>query len=90
MIAAACTQVYEDEFGHMLTGIVGIDNEGWTDEEFELLQKLVVEQLKLRIPGRNIQFSNPLSEDRVEASIKGEIDPLKFDYAEAETRMQLK
>ena len=89
MIAAACTQVYEDEFGHMLTGIVGIDNEGWTDEEFELLQNLVVEQLKLRIPGRNIQFSNPLSDDRVDAIIMGKIDPLEFDYTEAERRMQL-
>ena len=87
MIATACTQVYEDEFGHMLTGIMGIDDEGWSDGEFVLLEKLVVEQLKQRIPGRNVQFSNPLSDDRVAAIISGDIEPLAFDYQEAERRI---
>ena len=51
----------------MLTGIIGIDDEGLSDEQFVLLEKLVVEQLEQRIPGRNVQFSKPLREDRVAA-----------------------
>jgi hypothetical protein len=90
MIATACTQVYEDEFGHMLTGMVGIDDEGLNDEEFELLTRLVIEQLKQRIPGRNVQFNNPLSDERVAAIIAGDIEPLSFDYAEAERRIAAK
>ncbi len=88
MIAAACQQVYDDEFGHMLTGIVGIDDEGLNNEEFELLTKLVIEQLEQRIPGRNVQFSNPLSDKRVTEIINGEIEPLGFDYEEAEQRIE--
>jgi hypothetical protein len=90
MIAAACQQVYDDEFGHMLTGIIGIDDEGLSDEEFELLTKLVLEQLEQRIPGRNMQFSNPLSDDRVAAIVQGDIEPMEFDYDEAERRIAVK
>ena len=86
----ACQRVYDDEFGHMLTGIIGIDDEGLSDEEFELLTRLVVEQLAQRIPGRNVQFSNPLSDDRVAAIAAGDIEPLEFDYEEAERRIAAK
>jgi len=87
MIAAACKQVYEDEFGHMLSGMVGIDDDGLSDSDFEVLTKLVIEQLALRIPGRNMQFNNPLSDKRVAAIVAGDIEPLAFDYAEAERRV---
>ena len=52
-----------------------------------MLTNLVVEQLKQRIPGRNIQFSNPLNDERVTEIINGEIEPLEFDYEEAERRI---
>ncbi len=87
MIADACTKVYEDEFGHMLAGIVGLDEEGWTREQFELMSDLVVEQLRLRIRMRNAEFSFPLSEDRVQAIYSGDIDPEPFDYERATPAM---
>ena len=90
LIAAACQQVFDDGFGHMLTGIIGIDDEGLSDEQFVLLEKLVVEQLEQRIPGRNVQFSKPLSEDRVATIAAGDIEPLQFDYEEAERRIAIK
>ncbi|MCY4549688.1 MAG: hypothetical protein OXC28_15080 [Defluviicoccus sp.] len=87
MIAEACTKVFEDEFGHMLEGIIGLDDEGWSEEQFDLLEALVLEQLRLRIPMRNAEFSFPLSEDRVRAIYAGDIEPEKFDYGRAESVM---
>ena len=87
MIAQACTKVYEDEFGHMLEGITGLDGEGWTDEQFELMGNLVIEQLRLRIPMRNAEFSFPLSEKRIQAIHAGDIEPEVFDYGRAEDAM---
>ena len=49
---AACTKVYEDEFGHMLEGVIGLDGEGWSDEQLDLLEALVLEQLTLRMTPR--------------------------------------
>lgn len=87
MIAEACTKVYEDEFGHMLEGIIGLDEEGWSDEQFDLLEELVLEQLRLRIPMRNAEFSFPVSEERVRAIYAGDIEPETFDYGRAESAM---
>ena len=87
MIADACTKVYEDEFGHMLEGIIGLDREGWSDEQLDLMERLVVEQLRLRIPMRNAEFSFPLSGGRVQAIYDGDIEPEKFDFARAEAAM---
>ena len=87
MIAAACTKVYEDEFGHGLSGIIGLDKEGWSEEQFALMGELVAEQLRLRIHMRNAEFSFPLSEDRVQAIFTGDIEPEPFDYARAEQAM---
>ena len=81
MIAEACSKVYEDEFGHMLEGILGLDKEGWSVSELELMGKLVVEQLRLRVHMRNAEFSYPLGEERVAAIFANEIEPEKFDYA---------
>jgi hypothetical protein len=83
MIAAACGKVYEDEFAHMLSGISGIAEEGLTESDWSLLQKLIVEQLRQRIRMRNAQFSYPLAEERVQAIYKGDIQPLAFDYERA-------
>ena len=35
LIAAACAEIYEDEFGHMLEGIAGLDREDWTAARFQ-------------------------------------------------------
>lgn len=82
-IAAACALVYQDEFEHMLAGIAGIGAERFSEAEWRLLEGLVVEQLRQRIRMRNAQFSRPLSEQRIEAILRGEVEPLAFDYEKA-------
>ena len=83
LIAEACARVYEDEFGHMLKGITGLDEEGLSEADWGLLTDMTVEQLKHRIPMRNAQFSHPLDDERVEELVAGRIEPLPFDYARA-------
>jgi hypothetical protein len=83
LIAEACGKVYDDEFGHMLSGITGIAEEGLGESDWSLLETLIVEQLKQRIRMRNAQFSYPLSEERVQAICRGDIEPLEFDYRRA-------
>jgi hypothetical protein len=83
MIAQACAKVYDDEFGHMLSGISGTEKEGLSESDWKLLEKLLLEQLRQRIRMRNAQFSYPLPEERVQAIYRGEIEPLEFDYERA-------
>jgi len=87
LIAAACKEIYEDEFGHMLEGIVGLDREGWSAEDFSQMENLVIEQLQHRIRMRNAEFSLPLTEERVQEILQGEIDPEPFDYEAAEAHL---
>lgn len=82
-IAAACALVYEDEFGHMLAGIANIGAERFSESEWRLLERLVVEQLRQRILMRNAQFSEPLSAERIQSIFEGDIAPLAFDYDKA-------
>lgn len=83
-IAAACSKVYDDEFGHMLAGIAGIAEESLKDSDWKLLEALAAEQLRQRIRMRNAQFSYPLSEERVQAIYKGDIQPIEFDWRRAQ------
>jgi hypothetical protein len=83
-IAECCAKIYEDEFGHMLNGILGLDGEGWSDEDFKKMGELVVAQLRQRILMRNAEFSFPLSDERVQAIYDGDIEPEPFDYENAE------
>ncbi len=83
-IAEACAKVYDDEFEHMLAGIAGIAEENLKESDWKLLERLAVEQLRQRIRMRNEQFGFPLSEERVQAIYKGEIEPLAFDYRRAQ------
>jgi len=87
-IAHACREIYEDEFGHMIGGIVGLNDEPLAEEDFALMTGLVQEQLRARIKMRNEEFSFPLSEERVEAIYNGEIDPEPFDFERAESILQ--
>jgi hypothetical protein len=83
MIAGACALVYEDEFGHMAKGIVGLDEAGLTVADWDLLGALTVELQEIRIRMRNAQFSHPLTDARIEAIRKGDIEPMVFDFAKA-------
>lgn len=83
MIADACAKVFDDEFDHMLAGIGGIADEQLSGADWQLLGQLVEEQLQHRIRMRNAQFSFPLSEQRVQAIFRKEIEPLAFDYERA-------
>ena len=83
MIAEACALVYEDEFGHMAKGIVGLDEEGLGVADWDLLRALAVELQEIRIRMRNAQFSNPLTDARIEAICAGDIEPIVFDFAKA-------
>jgi hypothetical protein len=83
LIAAACALVYEDEFGHMLKGIVGLDEEEMSDADWQTLEELSLAQLRARIHMRNAQFSRPIGEARLVELLAGRCPPLAFDYAKA-------
>lgn len=83
MIARACSLVYEDEFGHMCKGIVGLDTGELSDTDWKLMTELSVELAVLRIHMRNGQFSYPLSAERIEAIVAGDIEPVVFDFEKA-------
>ena len=84
LIAAACGKVYEDEFAHMLKGIVGLDQQGLTEQDWRRLGDISIAQLKARILMRNSQFSYPLSEERIAEIFAGKCEPIPFDYAKAQ------
>ena len=83
LIAAACAKVYDDEFGHMLKGIIGLDAETLDQAGWNLLTELSVELQRLRIPMRNSQFGHPLSESRIAEIYDGAIEPVRFDFDKA-------
>ncbi len=83
LIAEACAAVYEDEFGHMLKGIVGLDAEGMQAKDWATLERMSLEQLRGRIRMRNSQFSFPLAGEALARSFEGRCAPLVFDYAKA-------
>jgi hypothetical protein len=83
LIAAACAKVYDDEFGHMLKGIVGLDGLQLSDAEWKTLVDISVEQMKGRIKMRNAQFGYPLAGAKLEEALSGRCKPLIFDYERA-------
>ena len=84
LIAAACATIHDDEFGHMLKGIVGLDDEGLAPDGWDRLAGLVRRILGRRIHMRNAEFSFPLSAERVQAIHDGDIEPIAFDFQRAE------
>jgi hypothetical protein len=82
-IARACRAVYDDEFGHMLRGIVNLDEENLTPEDWRRLAEMTREQMQARIHMRNAQFGHPLSEQRIQEIFAGRIEPVAFDYERA-------
>jgi hypothetical protein len=83
LIAHACSKVYDDEFGHMLKGVAGLDAEGLAAAEWRTLEAMSVEQLKGRIVMRNAQFGYPLAGKRLDDALAGRCAPLAFDYERA-------
>ncbi len=84
-IGRACQRVYDDEFGHMMHGIVGIDDAGLSRAEWDELTEMTTAQLRLRIAMRNAEFSHPLPQSRIDEIQAGKIEPIAFDYARAES-----
>jgi hypothetical protein len=84
-IGAACQKVFDDEFGHMMAGVIGIDQENLSKTDWEEMVELTTEQLRMRLYMRNAQFSHPLSDARIKEIIAGKIEPMRFDFAKAET-----
>jgi hypothetical protein len=82
-IARACRSVYDDEFGHMLKGIVGLDSEKLSSADWNLLRDLAVEQMRARLHMRNAQFGNPLPSAEIERLKQGRLKPVAFNYAKA-------
>jgi len=87
LIAAACAKVYDDEFGHMLKGIVGLDADGLSAEEWRTLERMSVEQMRARIHMRNAQFGCPLAGKTLEDALAGRLPPLAFDYQKAQQKL---
>jgi len=83
-IGRACQKVYDDEFGHMMYGVVGIDEEHLSDREWADMIDLTCQQLRLRLYMRNAEFSYPVPDSRIKEIIAGKIEPIAFDYAKAE------
>ncbi len=87
VIAEACTKVYEDEFGHMLKGVVGLGDENMGASDWKLLEDLSILQLKARIKMRNSQFGYPLSGQKLDDAVNGRLPPIGFDYAKAQEKL---
>ena len=87
LIAEACAKVYEDEFGHMLKGIVGLDADGLSAADWSTLERMAIEQLRGRIRMRNTQFGSPLAGAALERALAGRCAPIAFDYAKAGSRL---
>ena len=83
-IGAACQKVYDDEFGHMMYGVIGTDGGNMTAGDWSELTDATCQILRLRLFMRNAQFSHPVSDQRMNEILAGKIEPIAFDYARAE------
>lgn len=87
-IGSACQKVYDDEFGHMMWGMLGTEIDDLTAGEWKDLVEITCEILRLRLFMRNAQFSHPVPESRMKEILAGKITPIAFDYEKAETYLQ--
>ena len=83
-IASACARVFDDEFDHMLAGIVDIDDASLSASDWVAITDMTVAQLRARIRMRNAQFGGPLPEERLARLLDGAGEPVKFDYRRAQ------
>lgn len=82
-IARACSLVYDDEFGHMLKGIVGLEAEGLAQADWDILKSYSIEQMRARFDMRNSQLGGPVPAERIAEMRAGFCRPVQFDYAKA-------
>ena len=87
-IGVACQKVYDDEFGHMMWGVVGVEMDEMTASDWQELTEVTCDILQLRLSMRNAQFSHPVSNERMTEILAGKIKPVEFDYAKAETYLK--
>ncbi len=87
-VADVCRRIYEDEFSHMLLGVIGADAANLSPADWTTLTQNTVAQMKKRIVMRNAQFSRPVAESRLQALLAGEAEPVKFNFAHAAQLMQ--
>lgn len=87
-IGKACQKVYDDEFGHMMWGILGTEVDDLTASDWNELTEITCEILRLRLFMRNSQFSRPVTDARLKEILAGKIKPMAFDYNKAETYLQ--
>ena len=86
-LAGVCRQINEDEFNHMLLGIVGLDDAKMSPSDWDTLIRYTVAQMKMRIVMRDAQFSHPVSKDRLAELLAGKATPAKFDFERAAPMM---
>jgi len=84
-IGKACQRVFDDEFGHMMYGVVGSEMNDMSAGDWAELTDATLHILRLRLHMRNAQFSHPVSEQRMKEIFAGKIEPIAFDYDRAET-----
>jgi hypothetical protein len=82
-VAEVCRHIYEDEFNHMLLGIVETADVQLSASDWDTLTRYTVTQMKLRIHMRNAQFSRPVSDHRLDELLAGMAPPVKFDFERA-------
>jgi hypothetical protein len=87
-IAKACQRVFDDEFGHMMYGVIGVEMGSMSPGDWDELRDVTCRILRLRLYMRNAQFSHPLTHARIEEIVAGKIEPIAFDYARAETYLE--
>ena len=87
-VAGVCRRIYDDEFNHMLLGILGSDDAALAEPDWSTLQSYTVEQMKLRILMRNAQFSFPVDDSRIDELLHGHGAPVKFDFERAEALLR--
>lgn len=79
-VAEVCEKIYDDEFNHMLLGILEIDENHLSSRDWESLNQFSVEQMRQRIRMRNAQFSSPVTQSRLEELLAGSATPVEFDF----------
>ena len=82
-VANVCRLIYDDEFNHMLLGIIEADDARLSPSDWQTLTRYTVSQMKLRIHMRNSQFSRPVAESRLAELLAGMAEPVKFDHERA-------
>jgi hypothetical protein len=82
-VATACALVLEDEYDHMIAGIAGLRDAGLSDDEWDLLADLAVEQSRVRVRMRNAQFGHPVAATRIDELLAGAGTPIAFDWGRA-------